>query len=488
MRVLDGGATNLEAGEIAAVTQPLSPQSGQHGSAARTAARFVLPLAPSLVRRRLQVYLALIVGDALGITAAFATVCQLLGRPHELAALGNILVLFIPIYWTMAINRRVYSVRALMGVRFALIRVAHALIATVVVMIALFYFAHSPLQFGRLSLELGLLAAAVVLLGMRSLIRPLVVRRCGVTAENVLIINDGGALVRVPGAWSIRARDHNLKPDCTDPHMLDRLGLFMTNMDRVLVTCPPERRAAWAMVFKGSNISGEIVDSDVLALGVIGARRTADYGTLVVSLGPLSLKNRAIKRAMDLTVAGGALLALCPLLLVIAALIRLEDGGPVFFRQQRQGRNNRLFWITKFRSMRVQQSDLAGERSTARADDRFTAIGRFIRRTSIDELPQLFNVLSGDMSIVGPRPHAIGSLAGNKRFWDVDPRYLLRHALKPGLTGLAQVRGLRGATDRESDLVDRLQADLEYLDGWTVLRDIRIMVATLGVVVHDRAY
>jgi lipopolysaccharide/colanic/teichoic acid biosynthesis glycosyltransferase len=315
-----------------------------------------------------------------------------------------------------------------------------------------------------------------------------VVSRCGLTAENVLIIDDGGGIVRIPGAWTAQTREHNLRPDCCDPHMLDRLGLFMTNMDRVLVTCPPERRAAWAMVFKGSNISGEIVDQDVLTLGVVGARRASAFGTLVVSVGPLSLRARAVKRAMDLAMAGAALVFLFPLLLTVAALIRFEDGGPVFFRQQRQGRNNRLFWIYKFRSMGVAQHDLAGTRSVSRDDDRITLVGRFIRRTSIDELPQLINVLRGDMSIVGPRPHAIGSLAGNKQFWEVDPRYLLRHSLKPGLTGLAQMRGFRGATDTEADLRQRLQADLEYLDGWTILRDVRIILGTIRVLVHHRAF
>jgi lipopolysaccharide/colanic/teichoic acid biosynthesis glycosyltransferase len=156
--------------------------------------------------------------------------------------------------------------------------------------------------------------------------------------------------------------------------------------------------------------------------------------------------------------------------------------------QKRTGRGNRFFPIFKFRSMRVEKLDASGNRSASKDDDRITRIGRFIRRTSIDELPQLFNVLRGEMSIVGPRPHAIGSLAGDKLFWEVDHRYWLRHSLKPGLTGLAQVRGFRGATDTESDLADRLQADLEYLDGWTIWRDLKIIVNTVRVLVHDRAF
>ncbi|MBF9150790.1 sugar transferase [Novosphingobium sp. 1Y9A] len=195
-----------------------------------------------------------------------------------------------------------------------------------------------------------------------------------------------------------------------------------------------------------------------------------------------------MKRALDLTLAGGAVLALAPLLLLVALLIKLEDRGPIFFVQKRTGRGNRFFPIFKFRSMRVEKLDASGNRSASKDDDRITRIGRFIRRTSIDELPQLFNVLRGEMSIVGPRPHAIGSLAGDKLFWEVDHRYWLRHSLKPGLTGLAQVRGFRGATDTENDLADRLQADLEYLDGWTIWRDLKIIVNTARVLVHDRAF
>jgi lipopolysaccharide/colanic/teichoic acid biosynthesis glycosyltransferase len=481
-----GAADTVAAGT--ASTVPVS--GGVIGGGANSAdrRRFVLPLGPSLERRRLQIYLALMAFDALGIGVAFMSVSVTLTTASDRSILADLVLLFIPVYWTIALSARLYSVRALISTRFAQLRVLYALFGTVTALIFMAYLAHSPLAIGRVSMGFNVLAAAIVLTSIRSVVRPFVVHHCGPTVENVLIIEDGGAPVRIPGAWTVQTREHNLKPDFCDPHMLDRLGLFMTNMDRVLVSCPPERRAAWAMIFKGSNVSGEIVDPDVYSLGVVGARRCNAFGTLVVSVGPLSMQDRAIKRGIDILIAGSALLFLLPLLLTVAVLIRLEDGGPVFFRQQRQGRNNRLFWITKFRSMRLQQLDHAGTRSASRDDDRITRIGRLIRRTSIDELPQLLNVMRGDMSIVGPRPHAIGSLAGNKRFWEVDPRYLLRHSLKPGLTGLAQVRGLRGATDSETDLTHRLQADLEYLDGWTVLRDVKIILGTIRVLVHDRAF
>jgi lipopolysaccharide/colanic/teichoic acid biosynthesis glycosyltransferase len=156
--------------------------------------------------------------------------------------------------------------------------------------------------------------------------------------------------------------------------------------------------------------------------------------------------------------------------------------------QQRIGRSNQLFNILKFRSMRVEACDAEGNRSTERDDDRITRVGAFIRRTSIDELPQLINVLRGDMSLVGPRPHALGSLAGDKLFWEINEQYWVRHALKPGITGLAQIRGYRGATMQREDLENRLSADLEYVHGWRLWRDISILFYTAKVLIHRNAF
>ncbi|HMP56369.1 MAG TPA: sugar transferase, partial [Novosphingobium sp.] len=239
---------------------------------------------------------------------------------------------------------------------------------------------------------------------------------------------------------------------------------------------------------KGANVEGEVIDASVADPGARGARTLDGHGLLSVSSGPLGLRSRVMKRMLDVSVAGLALVALSPLLALVALAIVIEDRGPVFFVQKRLGRGNRFFHMYKFRSMRVERSDADGTVSASRGDARITRVGRFIRCTSIDELPQLINVLLGDMSLVGPRPHAIGSQAGDKLFWEVDQRYWLRHALKPGITGLAQVRGWRGATDTEQDLEGRLDADLEYLRGWSLWRDVRILVATVRVLVHDRAF
>ena len=179
---------------------------------------------------------------------------------------------------------------------------------------------------------------------------------------------------------------------------------------------------------------------------------------------------------------------LLPLLAAIALVVKLDSPGPAFFRQERIGLGNRKFHILKFRTMRVESCDANGDQSTSRADDRITRVGSFLRRSSLDEIPQFLNVLTGSMSIVGPRPHAMGSRAENALFWDIDDRYWHRHSVKPGLTGLAQVRGYRGATEIRSDLTNRLQSDLEYIEEWSLPTDVRIIFQTFSVLLHKNAF
>jgi lipopolysaccharide/colanic/teichoic acid biosynthesis glycosyltransferase len=227
---------------------------------------------------------------------------------------------------------------------------------------------------------------------------------------------------------------------------------------------------------------------ELTSMGAMAIGTFHDEKTIVVSCGPLSLRDRLLKRALDLAVALSALVFLAPLMLVIAIAVVGESRGPILFRQARVGQNNRIFSLLKFRSMRVDCTDQKGLTSVCPGDNRLTRVGRFIRATSIDELPQLFNVIRGDMSIVGPRPHALGSTAEDDLFWKIDAHYFDRHAIKPGITGLAQVRGFRGATVRRKDLTSRLQSDLEYVAGWSIWRDLKILGATFRVLVHPNAY
>ncbi len=214
------------------------------------------------------------------------------------------------------------------------------------------------------------------------------------------------------------------------------------------------------------------------------AMLAADLAASPAAAAPGSPVHSKAKRALDLLVAGGLLLALLPVLLMVAALIRLDSPGPVLFRQRRGGAFGQAFVVYKFRTMRVLE-DGETVRQATRDDDRITRVGTVLRRMSIDELPQLINVLRGEMSLVGPRPHA---LAHDREFQSVLPDYGRRFAVKPGVTGLAQVRGFRGETREISQIRKRLDADLEYIATWSLWTDIRVLLATLKVPLDRRAY
>lgn len=187
----------------------------------------------------------------------------------------------------------------------------------------------------------------------------------------------------------------------------------------------------------------------------------------------------ALKRVLDLIVSSTALLILAPMLLVICALIRLESKGSPIFAQVRWGRGGSKIKIYKFRSMRSDMSDPTGVQQTVVGDPRVTAVGAVLRKTNLDELPQLYNVLRGDMSLVGPRCHAVGMLAAGVLYEELVPDYHLRHSVTPGLTGLAQMKGLRGPTDRASKARARIYADLLYIENFSFILDLRILVGTL---------
>lgn len=195
----------------------------------------------------------------------------------------------------------------------------------------------------------------------------------------------------------------------------------------------------------------------------------------------------ALKRAFDIVVSSLLIVLLSPLLLVVALAVKLTSKGPVLFVQRRWGRGNVPFQLYKFRSMHVDLEDRSGIAHTVKNDPRITAIGRFLRRSSIDELPQLFNVLKGDMSLVGPRAHVLGMHAAGVRYEDLVPEYFARHAVRPGITGLAQVRGLRGEVTDAEHAQARVDSDLEYVRTFSVWRDLRIMLATIPAVIGGKA-
>lgn len=210
---------------------------------------------------------------------------------------------------------------------------------------------------------------------------------------------------------------------------------------------------------------------------VQGARNFGHLRTSVVNLVPLSERNRVLKSLLDFIVAGIALVFLAPFLALIALAIKLDSPGPVFFLQRRYGQNNQVFRIFKFRTMTVTE-DGDTVQQARRNDARVTRVGWLLRRTSLDELPQLINVLKGEMSIVGPRPHA---LAHDMLFEQQQDRFSQRRRVLPGLTGWAQVNGFRGETRTPKDIKNRLQYDLYYIENWSIWLDLEIMVRTMLV-------
>jgi len=195
--------------------------------------------------------------------------------------------------------------------------------------------------------------------------------------------------------------------------------------------------------------------------------------------GTFAPERRLAKRLFDIIFSALALLLTWPVMLAAALAIWFETGGPVFFRQKRHGYNDRVIDVLKFRSMYIEAMDPEARRIVTRNDPRVTRVGGFLRRTSIDELPQLFNVLWGDLSLVGPRPHAVDALSSRQeRFSSIVDDYSARHRLPPGITGWAQIHGLRGEVDVPEKLRDRFEYDLYYIENWSMLLDLQILLRT----------
>ena len=237
------------------------------------------------------------------------------------------------------------------------------------------------------------------------------------------------------------------------------------------------------------RLSAECVDEDIVPLwkerrpayyGVTDSRHARGGSQYVYRRLNRCPPTRPIaKRIMDVVGASFALLFLAPLLIAIAIAIKVTSRGPVLFKQRRYGYHNHRFRIFKFRTMYVHLEDATGTRQTTKNDPRVTPLGRFLRNTSLDELPQLINVLIGDMSLVGPRPHVPGMQAAARLYEDLIPYYFHRHMMRPGITGLAQVSGCRGSTVQADAAMDRIDYDLAYIEQWSLWLDLRIILLTI---------
>ena len=260
-------------------------------------------------------------------------------------------------------------------------------------------------------------------------------------------------------------------------------------IDTVFVTMPmrAEARIRWLLDRLADTTASTYIVPDFFVFELLHSRWTSVGGLPAVSIfeTPMYGVDGWLKRTFDLAAASFGLLVLSPIMFLCAALVKLSSPGPVFFRQRRYGLDGKEILVWKFRSMRTCDNGPKVVQAT-KDDPRVTPIGRILRRTSLDELPQLFNVLDGSMSLVGPRPHAT---AHNEHYRKLIRGYMLRHKVKPGITGLAQVRGYRGETDTLEKMQKRVEFDHKYIQQWSIWLDIRIVLRTVFIVFkQENAY
>jgi polysaccharide biosynthesis protein PslA len=258
-----------------------------------------------------------------------------------------------------------------------------------------------------------------------------------------------------------------------------------TLLDDIIIAVPPDGDAGEAVSrlrWRLRGVAAEVYIMPYLAQGEDAVLPVEMFGSLslmVVQRRPLTHTQAVCKRVLDFTLGVVLLLLLFPVLIAVAVIVKLDSPGPVLFRQPRLGYNDRPFTVLKFRSMYADAADLMASQQTSRRDPRVTRVGKWLRKLSLDELPQIFNVLAGDMSLVGPRPHAPQTRAEGRLLKDAMAEYVIRHQVKPGITGWAQINGSRGEIVTMDDLRRRVNFDLEYIQKWSVWFDIKIIFMTV---------
>jgi exopolysaccharide biosynthesis polyprenyl glycosylphosphotransferase len=278
---------------------------------------------------------------------------------------------------------------------------------------------------------------------------------------------------------------------------LGELGVLVRSgrVDTALVApSGPESAATLRLVLDQARVSTldvkvlpQVADQQFADVSSPSSRlsRLGDIPVIELQRRPLNARALFIKRVEDLVVGTAMLVVLSPILAMVALAIRIDSKGPIFFRQPRVGLNGNVFEMFKFRSMYHHASDHGAARQTQRGDPRVTRVGAILRRHSLDELPQILNVLRGDMSIVGPRPHALAMTAQGMALEEAAKDYPARFRMKPGITGWAQTNGWRGNVDTVEKLVRRVEHDLFYIDHWSVGLDLMILRKTVSCVFSD---
>jgi putative colanic acid biosynthesis UDP-glucose lipid carrier transferase len=388
----------------------------------------------------------------------------------------------------------------------ALVRKSAMTALTVLAALALFDYASAWLKFVPRHLFLPWFIALPLLLVGANLLARAVLRRvmeASGVQELVVVcgVNDIGLglaqRLRANPYFGVRVlgffddRNQGRVSSEGDVRYLGRFGelsefVRQNNVDRIYLALPmaSQPRIIKLLEELKDTTASIFFAPDIFVTDLMNGRIESVEGMPVVAVRdtPFLGVNSLVKRAEDIVLSSLALLLVSPVLLAVALAIRLDSRGPVLFRQRRYGLDGRDILVYKFRSMTVVEDGLARHTAAQPNDQRITRIGHFLRRSSLDELPQLFNVLQGSMSMVGPRPHPV---AMNEQFRKLIPGYMLRHKVKPGITGLAQVRGQRGGDDFE-EMRLRIASDLEYLRNWTLLMDLQILARTLPVLIGDK--
>jgi len=436
---------------------------------------------------RVTAVLIAVLGDILLIGAAALTAALVRFDSLSHATTNDLLLIIVPVFVLAAVALDCYRLNTL---RHSFRSVGRALLALAIAAGLAFTMAFA-LQVGaiysRLETGVMLVTAAAYLTVGHVLYKLCLGRLSGAIDPRVLIL--GPAFGAIDIAANVDRSIPLERPNPADPGSLERTYAQIRHADRIILAFDdPTERAAWAQFVRLIGIDAELIEPDLQNITVLGVNHWQGTPTIVVARRALNFGERALKRVFDLAISVPLLCLIGPALLLLMLLIKLDSPGPAIFAQPRVGRNNHRYQCYKLRTMYMDLSDLHGNRSTARDDDRITRIGKFLRRTSLDEFPQLWNVIRGDMSLVGPRPHALGSTAEGALFWEVVPDYWTRHAMRPGVTGLAQVRGLRGATLTRNDIEKRVATDLEYINGWSIWLDLKILLQTIRVVLHPNAF
>ena len=406
-----------------------------------------------------------------------------------------------------------YNMAALSSAHHQLPRLLLGWTATVGLLLAGLFFLKVAPDFSRAWLALWFASVAVALVGYRGVVAALtrrgltqgqltrraVVYGTGPACENLLqaLDADPHSDIRICGVFDDRGVER-ASPTIAGHANLGNLNALMAfcrrmPVDMLIVALPVSAETRVLQLIKKLWVLPVDIRLAAQASQLRFRPRAYSFAGTVPLIDildrPITDWDVVLKWLFDKSVAALALLGLAPLMALLALVIKLDSKGPVLFRQKRYGFNNELIEVFKFRSMFVDQTDANAAKLVTRGDPRVTRVGRFIRKTSLDELPQLFNVIRGELSLVGPRPHALQAKAADRLYDDVVDGYFARHKVKPGITGWAQVNGWRGETDTSEKIQKRVEHDLYYIDNWSVLFDLYILIKTpFALIGGENAY